>query len=210
MRITEKARSVAEDFGKIRHQGKVISEYELKNTKEWLSNGQYITSSQSETKLSSAELVGRKYGIGRSTVSRLLRIDRLDESLKQKLDYGFIGITAAVELSYLKKDEQIMLAGLTHKKLVLEKAQNIRRASAKGILTKEVACQIIDGHRKIRTRSLVISESFLSMYYPDISVGKAKKEIEDIAKVWAEIRKQYNGNINAHTLMNMIQNTREE
>lgn len=68
-----------------------------------------LTSSQHETKLRADEIVAQETGGSRSQVQRFIRLTELEPELQQLVDEGKIGMTPAVEISYLKPDEQRLL-----------------------------------------------------------------------------------------------------
>ena len=65
-----------------------------------------LTSSQVGTKLRTDETVAQGFGIGKTTVQRYIRLTELIPPILQMVDEGQIALTPAVELSFLKKDEQ--------------------------------------------------------------------------------------------------------
>ena len=65
-----------------------------------------LTSSQVGTKLRTDETVALGFGIGKTTVQRYIRLTELIPPILQMVDEGQIALTPAVELSFLKKDEQ--------------------------------------------------------------------------------------------------------
>ena len=65
-----------------------------------------LTSSQVGTKLRMDETVAQGFGIGKTTVQRYIRLTELIPPILQMVDEGQIALTPAVELSFLKKDEQ--------------------------------------------------------------------------------------------------------
>lgn len=52
------------------------------------------------------ETVAQGFGIGKTTVQRYIRLTELIPPILQMVDEGQIALTPAVELSFLKKDEQ--------------------------------------------------------------------------------------------------------
>ena len=68
-----------------------------------------LTSSQVETKLRADERVAQESGESRAQVQRYIRLTELQPELQQMVDEGKIGMTPAVELSYLKPTEQKLL-----------------------------------------------------------------------------------------------------
>ena len=65
-----------------------------------------LTSSQVVTKLRTDDKVAQGFGVGRMTVQRFIRLTELIPPILQMVDEGKIALTPAVELSFLKKDEQ--------------------------------------------------------------------------------------------------------
>ena len=104
---SEKARILTERHNAIKQQGKRI---DLINEIEKLSKADDLeeneTLSQIETKLRSDAKIGEKYDLSRAMVSRYLRIDTLIAELKERLDNNEVPFTAAVDLSFLKQEEQ--------------------------------------------------------------------------------------------------------
>lgn len=65
-----------------------------------------LTSSQGGTKLRTDETVAQGFGIGKTTVQRYIRLTELIPPILQMVDEGQTALIPAVELSFLKKDEQ--------------------------------------------------------------------------------------------------------
>jgi ParB family chromosome partitioning protein len=53
--------------------------------------------------------VGNEYGLCKNTIARLIRIDKLTDSIKTKIDSGALSIYAGVELSYIPNNAQEIL-----------------------------------------------------------------------------------------------------
>ena len=68
-----------------------------------------LTSSPVETKLRSSEIIAQGTGDSRAQVDRYIRLTNLIPPLLNLVDEGKIALRPAVELSFLKKDEQKML-----------------------------------------------------------------------------------------------------
>ena len=54
--------------------------------------------------------IGEEYGMTGRNIARYMRVDKLIRPFKDRLDVGKLTLTAAVELSYLPEDEQIIVA----------------------------------------------------------------------------------------------------
>lgn len=101
-----------------------------------------LTSSQVGTKLRMDETVAQGFGIGKTTVQRYIRLTELIPPILQMVDEGQIALTPAVELSFLKKDEQENLRITMESEDAtpsLSQAQRMKKLSQMGRLdTKEI------------------------------------------------------------------------
>ena len=92
----------------------------------------------------SRDTIGEEYGMTGRNIARYMRVNRLAEPLKEKLDRGEISLVAAVDLSYLDEKEQEMVseqAGRGDVKIspkaakeLREKAGSLEEGSITGIL----------------------------------------------------------------------------
>jgi ParB family chromosome partitioning protein len=136
------------------------------------------TSSPVEKKLTSMEEIGQNYALSKESVARYLRIDKLINELKARLDDGEIALRAAVTVSYLASAEQEMVEDVldsSHYKLDMKKAESLRAASGKKPLDHEAVEQILAGTRKPRAarppafklKPKIISRYFAPEQKPD-------------------------------------------
>lgn len=96
-----------------------------------------LTSSQVETKLRADERVAQESGESRAQVQRYIRLTELAPELQNMVDEGKIGMTPAVELSYLKPDEQKLLIDTIDSEQAtpsLSQAQRMKKLSQEGKL----------------------------------------------------------------------------
>lgn len=91
------------------------------------------TSSQKGTKLRSDEIIAKKYGIGRNTVNRKIRLTYLIYPLYTCYEEKLITQDIAEQLSYLKSNEQALIEGLLHEGMEIDTdiAKAIRSESEK-------------------------------------------------------------------------------
>ena len=110
---SEKARIITERHNAIKDQGRrtdLINEIEMmSNTDGYEENSNYY---QIDKKLKSNEKLGEKYDLSPATISRYLRIDKLNDELKRRVDKDNIPVMAGVDLSFLKEDEQEMIESI--------------------------------------------------------------------------------------------------
>lgn len=122
---------------------------------------------------------GENYGLSKDTIHRYLRIHVLFAGLKEKLDSGEIAIRTAVTLSYLRKDEQEIVAKLLADgfNVSMGQAEKLRRESEKGELG--VACikgilSEVKSSKDSTSTSVKFKNEVLSQYFTD---GETADEI---------------------------------
>jgi len=89
--------------------------------------------------------IGEEYGMTGRNIARYMRVDKLIRPFKDRLDAGELTLTAAVELSYLSEDEQIIVA--EKDAAINEKAAKSIRTAA-GELTEDKLEEILHPVRK--------------------------------------------------------------
>lgn len=97
----------------------------------------------SDEKKSKLAAVGENYGLGKDSVARLIRVDKLVDALKAYVDNGDIAIRAAVNLSYLSQNEQTIVAEHMDLGMDMKKAALLREVSKQGKLTAKVIRDIM-------------------------------------------------------------------
>ena len=110
-----------------------------------------LTSNQVGRKLESADLIAQQSGDSKTQIRRYIRLTELEPQLLQMVDEGKIGMTPAVELSYLKPDEQKLLIETIDSEQAtpsLSQAQRMKRLSQEGKLNDD----------KLRHRHRSVSE----------------------------------------------------
>jgi len=133
------------------------------------------------TRVNSAELIGEKYGLSHDNVVRYIRINKLIDEIKERIDNNEIAIRSGVSLSYLPENEQEMIEdvlGDGNYKLDMNKAEYLRIASEKKPLTHETVEEILVGTKKPRrvTAGFKLQPKIVSKYFkPD----QKKADIEN-------------------------------
>ena len=105
-----------------------------------------LTSSQVVTKLRTDDKVAQGFGVGRMTVQRFIRLTELIPPILQMVDEGKIALTPAVELSFLKKDEQENLFATMESEEAtpsLSQAQRMKSLSQSGRLDMDTIFAIM-------------------------------------------------------------------
>ena len=99
---TEKALVLKMRYEKIASQGK---KNDLKNEIELLDKG-IIEKEDKIGKADSRKTLGKEYNLSGASIARYLRLNKLSDFWKQDVDNEKIGLTMAVDLSYLSKEIQ--------------------------------------------------------------------------------------------------------
>ena len=128
-----------------------------------------LTSCQVGTKLRTDEQVAENSDDSARTIQRYIRLTELQPELQQMVDEKKIAFTPAVEISYLKPDEQRMLLDtITSEQATpsLSQAQRLKKLSQSGELTDDAMLRIISEQKKPERNDLTISADVLEKYFP--------------------------------------------
>lgn len=136
------------------------------------------------------EILAEEFGESTKQIQRYLKLTELIPELLTKLDDDQLSISAAVEISFLKEEEQKwFLEAMDYAQATpsLSQAQRIKKLSQSNELTeddlKDILCEI---KREDISRVTFKTEQ-LKKYFPkDYTVEKMKREIIDILKIWMD------------------------
>ena len=138
-----------------------------------------LTSSQVGTRLRTDDKVAQGFGVGRMTVQRFIRLTELIPPILQMVDEGKIALTPAVELSFLKKDEQENLFATMESEEAtpsLSQAQRMKSLSQSGRLDMDMIFSIMTEEKENQKETLKINTSRLKKYFPK---NTTPKQMED-------------------------------
>ena len=138
-----------------------------------------LTSSQVVTKLRTDDKVAQGFGVGRMTVQRFIRLTELIPPILQMVDEGKIALTPAVELSFLKKDEQENLFATMESEEAtpsLSQAQRMKSLSQSGRLDMDTIFAIMTEEKENQKETLKINTSKLKKYFPKNTTPKQMEE----------------------------------
>ena len=138
-----------------------------------------LTSSQVVTKLRTDDKVAQGFGVGRMTVQRFIRLTELIPPILQMVDEGRIALTPAVELSFLKKDEQENLFATMESEEAtpsLSQAQRMKSLSQSGQLDMDTIFAIMTEEKGNQKETLKINTSKLKKYFPKDTTPKQMEE----------------------------------
>jgi len=127
-----------------------------------------LTSTQVAQKLS-AEKVGESAGVSKDQVRRFIRLTELTPELLSMVDEKKIAFNPAVELSYLKSEEQLILIEAMDTEQAtpsLSQAQRLKKFSAEGKCNLEAMCAIMSEEKKGEPDRVTLTGDKLKKYFP--------------------------------------------
>ena len=153
-----------------------------------------LTSSQVETKLRSDQKVAEEAGESRAQIQRYIRLTELQPELQQMVDEKKMAFTPAVEISYLKPDEQRMLLDtITSEQATpsLSQAQRLKKLSQSGELTDDSMLSIMSEQKKPERNDLTIPADVLEKFFPrSFTPMKMQEVIIKLLESWQRKRQQ--------------------
>ena len=138
-----------------------------------------LTSSQVGTRLRADEQIAQDAGTSRNQVQRYVRLTELKPELQKMVDENKMGMTPAVELSYLKPEEQSLLLETIESEQAmpsLSQAQRIKKLSQSGELNEDTMLGIMSEQKKPETYKLTFTSDTLHKYFPK---SYTPKQMED-------------------------------
>ena len=115
------------------------------------------------------DTVAKDAGISGDTVRRYIRLTELSPELQQMVDEKKIGMTPAVEISYLKPEEQQMLLTAIDSEQAtpsLSQAQRMKMLSREGKLKDDSMLDIMMEQKKPEKNDITLSGEKLRKYFP--------------------------------------------
>ena len=152
-----------------------------------------LTSTQVAQKLS-VEKVAEEAGTSKDQVRRYIRLNELQPELQQMVDEGKIGMTPAVELSYLKPTEQKLLIDTIDSEQAtpsLSQAQRMKRLSQEGRLTDDSMLGIMMEQKKPENWNLSLPMDKIKKYFPRSYTPQRREEtIIKLLESWMKKRQR--------------------
>lgn len=128
----------------------------------------------------SDDKIAEDANISGDTVRRYIRLTELSPALQQMVDDKQIAITPAVELSYLKPDEQTLLLETIDSEQAtpsLSQAQRLKKFSQEGKLNEESMLAIMSEEKKSELVKVTLTGDKLKKYFPS---SYTPKQMEDV------------------------------
>ena len=153
-----------------------------------------LTSSQLGTKLRADELLAQQAGESRNQVQRFIRLTELISELLDMVDERKLAFNPAVEVSYLKRDEQRMLLEAMDAEQTtpsLSQAQRLKKFSQEGRLTEQAMSAIMSEEKKSDMDKVTLRSDTLRRYFPKSYTPKQMEQtIIKLLDVWQKQRQK--------------------
>ena len=153
-----------------------------------------LTSRQVVGKLEMADVVGQNAGESGRQVQRYIRLTELISELLDMVDERKLAFNPAVEVSYLKRDEQRMLLEAMDAEQTtpsLSQAQRLKKFSQEGRLTEEAMSAIMREEKKSDMDKVTLRSDTLHKYFPKSYTPKQMEQtIIRLLDVWQKQRQK--------------------
>jgi ParB family transcriptional regulator, chromosome partitioning protein len=141
----------------------------------------------------SRDILAEQEGTSRNQIQRFIRLTELSPELRQMVDDKKIAFNPAVELSYLKPDEQTVLLDEIAKQEAtpsLSQAQRLKKYSQEGKLDMNVVDAIMTEEKK-EIEKVTLSGDQLKKYFPKTYTPKQMEDtIFKLLEQWQRKRQQ--------------------
>ena len=152
-----------------------------------------LTSTQIAQKLS-VEKVAEEAGTSKDQVRRYIRLNELEPQLMQMVDEGKIGMTPAVEISYLKPEEQKLLIETIDSEQAtpsFSQAQRMKRLSQEGKLNDDAMLGIMMEQKKPENWDLKLPMDKIRKYFPrSYTPQRMEETIIKLLDMWMKKRQR--------------------
>ena len=142
----------------------------------------------------SVEIIADEAGESKSQIQRYIRLTELSPELQQMVDEKKIGMTPAVEISYLKPEEQQMLLTAIDSEQAtpsLSQAQRMKKLSRDGKLNDDSMLDIMMEQKKPEGYNVVLSADKLRKYFPrSYTPQKMEETILKLLDAWLRKRQR--------------------
>ncbi len=155
-----------------------------------------LTSVQVGQKLTSRERIAETSPDSPSQIRRYIRLNELDPALLKMVDDGKIGLTPAVELSFLNPQEQTMLLDTIDSEQAtpsLSQAQRMKKLSGEGKLSDDTMLSIMMEQKKPENWNLTLPMDRIRRFFPrSFTPQQMENTILKLLEAWQKKRQRQN------------------
>lgn len=142
----------------------------------------------------SRELIAENSPDSPTQIQRYIRLTELQPELQQMVDEKKIAMTPAVEISYLKLEEQKLLMDTIDSEQStpsLSQAQRMKKLSQEGKLNDDAMLDIMMEQKKPETYSITLSGDKLRKYFPRFyTLQRMEETILKLLDAWMKKRQR--------------------
>ena len=153
-----------------------------------------LTSAQVGQKLNARQMVAKDAGESAGQIQRFIRLTKLIPQLLDMVDEKKIAFNPAVELSYLKLQEQVELLDAMESEQAtpsLSQAQRLKKFSQEGRLSLDVMRAIMSEEKKRDLDRVTIGSDKLQKYFPKSwTPAQMEAQIIKLLESWHRKRQQ--------------------
>ena len=137
----------------------------------------------------SVEIVGKEHDMNYKKVLRYVRLNHLVPELLEKVDAKSMGFMPAVELSYIKPENQRLIAVSIDGEVAspsVKQAKRLRELDQEGLLNGDVIDGILSEEKR-EVDNVIISTDELNKYFgKEVTPAKMKEQIIALLDEWKE------------------------
>ena len=142
----------------------------------------------------SIQVIADEAGESRSQVQRYIRLTELSPPLQQMVDDKKIAMTPAVEISYLKPEEQELLVETISSEQAtpsLSQAKRMKKLSQSGELNEDTMLNIMSEEKKPEVDKIVLTTNTLRKYFPrSYTPRQMENTILKLLEAWTKKRQR--------------------
>lgn len=142
----------------------------------------------------SRELIAENSPDSATQIQRYIRLNELQPELQKMVDEGKIGMTPAVEISYLKPDEQkILIETIDSEQATpsLSQAQRMKRLSQEGKLNDDTMLDIMMEQKKPENWDLKLPMDKIRKFFPrSYTPQRMEETIMKLLEMWMKKRQR--------------------
>lgn len=173
---SERAKAYKMKMDALKHQGKRTD----------------LTSCQDGTKLRADEELAKQVGESARTVQRFVRLNHLIPELLDLVDDREIAFNPAVELSYMKPEDQhdfVEIMEYTQTSPSISQALRLKKSSQEGTCTPELIEAIMEEEKKSPLNRVVFDKNILQKYFPQqTSAREMEMQILELLNQWSRMK----------------------
>lgn len=155
-----------------------------------------LTSTQVGRKLETAEIIAQQTGESKNQVRRFVRLTELVPELQTMVDKNELAFNPAVELSYLKPEEQKgVLDAMEYSQNTpsLSQAQRLKKLSREGKCTQDAMYAVMSEEKKDELDRVTLKSDTLRKYFPkNYTPQQMERVIIKLLDQWQKKRQHQN------------------